>query len=86
MLIPKVMANVIHIPGVIDTKKNVGINTVSKVDSDIFNDSKVNYNDNKKTRKSIKILININHKWLQQAVKLSSAKVKQSVSEVTMYG
>jgi hypothetical protein len=29
------MANVIHIPGVIDTKKNVGINTVSKVDSDI---------------------------------------------------
>ncbi|GAA0221549.1 hypothetical protein GCM10009084_04310 [Marinomonas primoryensis] len=26
IVIPNVMANVMHIPGVIDTKKNVGIN------------------------------------------------------------
>ncbi|BFL84577.1 hypothetical protein LFREDSHE_30270 [Shewanella baltica] len=33
MLMPKVMASVMHMPGVIETKKKVGINTASKAKS-----------------------------------------------------
>lgn len=33
MLIPRVMASVMHMPGVIETKKKVGINTASKAKS-----------------------------------------------------